>query len=57
MTADQADQIIERLDKALTYLDAMNTVLVSCQGFLISIFWILSIVGGFYIGVSLWRRR
>lgn len=57
MTAEQADQILELLNRQIEYLAAINTVLASCEEWLIGIFWILSVVGGMWVGLSLWRRR
>lgn len=39
------------------YLDAINKLLVSTQSYVMLIFFLLSVVGGVYIGYSIWGRR
>lgn len=57
MTASQGDEIIEHLETIIRYLDALNVVAVSIQGYLMLTFLIVSLVGGVYVGLTFWSRR
>lgn len=56
MTEEQGEQMIALLTQALDYMNAINQVVVSSQGYVMLIFWILSLVGGVFIGRSIWGR-
>lgn len=51
------EQILERLDTIIQYLDAMNQVMVSIEGYLMLTFWICSLAAGVYIGLTFWGKR
>lgn len=57
MTEEQGEEIIDLLHQVLSYLDAMNQVQVSIQSYGMLIFFLLSLVGGVYIGLTFWGRR